>query len=238
MKFKRIIIVLLMCCFLVSAASAGWRDKLKQFLKEQELSEEKIVEGLKEALKVGTQKAVEKTGIKDGYFGNEKIKIPMPEKMQKVDKMMRKLGMDREMDRFLESMNRAAEAAAPEALSIFKNAVKEMTISDARGILKGGDHAATEFFSTKTRSALSELFKPIVTNKLEQVGSTKKFNRIIKKYNRLPLVKPTSFTLENYVTEEALDGLFYMVGKEEEKIRKDPKARVTEILKEVFSNRS
>ncbi len=238
MKHRIFALTAVFAVFVLCSVQAGWRDKLNSFFQNNELSESRIIEGLKEALKVGTEKAVQRTGIKDGYWGNEKIKIPMPEKLEKVDNVLRKIGMGKEMDKFLESMNRAAEEAAPLALDIFKSAVKDMSISDARNILKGENHAATDYFATKTREGLSGLFMPIVDKKLDETGSARLLDNIVGRYNKLPLVKPTSFELDEYVTGKALDGLFHVLGEEEQKIRTDPKARVSEILKEVFANQS
>ena len=213
---------------------AGWFKKWKEKNLGGGLSDEKIVLGLKDALKVATGNAVESTGRRDGYFKNEAIKILMPDKLRKVEKTLRKLGMDKKMDEFVESMNRAAEAAAPQAKEIFLDAVKEMTFDDARRILKGKEHEATDFFEKTTRTKLHELFLPVVEGKLEGVGATARFNDIMEDYNKIPFLSASSFELKEYVTGEALDGLFHVLGEEEKKIRTEPAARVTDILKEVF----
>ena len=203
--------------------------------KEKKLDEKTIIAGLKEALEVGTKKSVEKVSAKDGYFKNPEIKIPMPQDLKKVESGLRKAGLGNKVDEFVESMNRAAEKAAPQAKEIFIKAVKGMTVKDARNILYGGeDDAATRYFERETRTDLYGLFFPVVKDSMDKVGATKLYKYLIDKYNSLPLVEKKSYNLDKYVTNKALDGLFIMVAKEESKIRKDPAARITELLRKVF----
>lgn len=197
-----------------------------------------LVSGLKEALDVGTKNAVELVSQVDGYFANEVIKILVPEKMQKVADTLGTLGLQKQVDEFVLSMNRAAEKAAPEAISIFVGAIKEMTFEDATGILTGGDTAATEYFKAKTSAMIYEALKPVISASMEEVGVTKSFKTLTDKYFSLPFVEKESIDLDHYVTTKTLDGLFYMLGEEEKKIRTDPAARVTDILKKVFKNSS
>lgn len=193
-----------------------------------------VVSGLKEALSIGTENAVKSVSRVDGYFGNQAIKILMPEKIQKVAQVMKKVGYQKEVDDFILSMNRSAEKAAPMAVSFFVDAIKQMTFDDARKILNGGDTAATEFFKSKTSEKIYGAFKPIVSSSMNEVGVTRSYKTMMHKYESVPFVDKQSLDLDHYVTTKALDGLFVMVGEEERKIRKDPAARVTDILKTVF----
>lgn len=193
-----------------------------------------IASGLKEALSIGTEKAVGSVSQLDGYFGNQMIKILMPEKIQKVADVLRKVGYEKEVDEFVLSMNRAAEKAAPQAMSFFVDAIKGMTFEDARGILNGGDTSATEFFKNKTHDKIYNAFKPIISSSMDEVGVTRSYKEMMGKYESIPFMSKESVDLDHYVTTKAMDGLFYMVGREEKKIRTDPAARVTDLLKSVF----
>lgn len=195
-----------------------------------------VISGLKEALTVGTRNAVDNVSTTDGYFSNLDIRIPMPEKLKKAEKLLRKAGYNDQVDEFLLSMNRAAEHAAPMAVDIFIAAVSEMTFEDAYGILKGKETAATEYFREKTYNDIYGVFRPAISTSIEEVGAVKSYNKMNRKYTSLPFVKAEPVDLEDYITEKALYGLFYMVGEEEKKIRKDPAARVTELLRAVFGN--
>jgi hypothetical protein len=202
------------------------------------LSDNKIIAGLKEALEIGTGNAVNFTGRLDGFFKNAVIKILMPPKLRTVEKTLRTLGQNALVDEFVMSMNRAAEKAAPEARRFFVGALKEMTFDDARKILFGGqDTAATDYFKGKTALRIGASFKPIISRALEDVGATRKYKEMMGGLTQLPFMRKQSFDLDDYVVGKALDGLFYMVGEEEKKIRKDPLARVTSILQEVFGRK-
>jgi hypothetical protein len=196
-----------------------------------------VVAGLKEALTVGTGNAVSLVSVTDGYFSNQAIKILMPDKVQKVADVLGKAGYQKQVDEFVVSMNRAAEKAAPQAKSIFVSAIKEMSIEDAKKILNGGDTAATEFFKGKTSARLYETFKPIVSSSMDEVGATRNYKEMMGRYTALPFMKAESVDLDHHVTNKSLDGLFYMVGQEEKKIRTDPAARVTDLLKTVFGGK-
>ena len=193
-----------------------------------------VISGLKEALSIGTDNAVKNVSQVDGYFGNQAIKILMPEKIQKVADILQKIGYQKQVDDFVFSMNRAAEKAAPQAASIFVDAIKEMTFEDARKILNGGDTAATDFFKSKTHDKIYSAFKPIISSSMDEVGVTHSYKEMMGKYETLPFMSTTSIDLAHYVTTKAMDGLFYMVGQEEKKIRTNPAARVTDLLKTVF----
>ena len=199
-----------------------------------EPDESTIISGLKEALSIGTDKAVKNVSQVDGYFGNQVIKILMPEKIQNVADILRKVGYQKQVDDFVLSMNRAAEKAAPKAASIFVDAIKGITIEDASKILNGGDTAATEFFKRKTHDKIYDAFKPIISSSMNDVGVTRSYKEMMGKYESLPFMSKESLDLDHYVTNKAMDGLFYMVGQEEKKIRTDPAARVTDLLKTVF----
>jgi hypothetical protein len=199
-----------------------------------ETDESTIISGLKEALSIGADKAVNNVSQVDGYFENQVIKILMPEKIQKVADILGKVGYQKQVDDFVLSMNRAAEKAAPQATSIFVDAIKEMTFEDARQILNGGDTAATEFFKSKTHDKIYSVFKPIVSSSMDEVGVTRSYKEMMGRYESFPFMSKESVDLDHYVTNKAMDGLFYMVGQEEKKIRTDPAARVTDLLKTVF----
>lgn len=201
------------------------------------LSDVKIGSGLKEALKIGTENAVNLTGKTDGYFMNEAIKILMPEKLRTLEKGLRAVGYGPQVDEFVLSMNRAAEQAAPAAKQIFWDAIGEMTFEDASKILSGGNTAATEYFKAKTTDKLTAAFRPVVDKSMNEVGVTRQYNELVGKYQAIPFVKKETFDLDHYVVTKALDGLFLVVGQEEQKIRTNPAARVTDLLKEVFGKK-
>lgn len=198
------------------------------------VEENELAAGLKEALDIGVKKAVELVSQVDGYFAHEIIKIVIPEKMQKIAATLGSLGLQQQVDEFVLSMNRAAEKAAPAAVDIFVGAIKEMSFEDVTGILTGEETAATEYFKDKTSSSIYEAFQPIISASMEEVGVTRIFKTLTDKYFSLPFIQRESIDLDHYVTTKALDGLFYMVGEEEKKIRTDPLARVTDLLQKVF----
>jgi hypothetical protein len=199
------------------------------------LSNDDIINGLKEALAVGTNKASQKLSAADGFFKDAAIKILMPEEAKKVESKLRGIGMGKQVDNAILSMNRAAEDAAKEVTPIFINAIKGMTIQDGVGILKGGDFAATNYLKDKTTVSLTEKFRPVIEASLAKVGATKYWNTIFSNYNRFSSEKINP-DLTAYVTERALSGIFHQVSLEEQQIRKDPMARTSDILKKVFAN--
>ena len=199
------------------------------------LSDSKINSGLKEALKIGTENAVGLTGKTDGYFKNQAIKILMPEKLRGLEKGLRAVGYGPQVDEFILSMNRAAEKAAPSAKKIFRDAITSMTFEDARKILGGNETAATEYFKTKTSDKLTAAFLPTVKKATNEVGVTRQYKELVDRYQSLPLAKSESLDIDQYVVKKALDGLFLVLGEEERKIRTNPTARVTDLLKEVFA---
>ena len=196
--------------------------------------ESTVISGLKEALTIGAENAILAVSAPDGYFGNMAIRISMPPKLEKAERVLRKVGYSKQADEFILSMNRAAEQAAPQAAGIFLEAIKKMSIQKAWTILEGGDTAATEYFRENTHDSLYTLFRPIISTSMGKVGAVRSYNRMNRKYTSLPFVKREPVDLEDYVTERSLYGLYFMIGMEEQKIRKDPAARVTELLKNVF----
>jgi hypothetical protein len=199
------------------------------------LSSSEIAAGLREALEVGAKNSSGQLSALDGFFKNAAIKILLPEEAQKVEKALRDIGMGSLVDKAILSVNRAAEDAAKSAAPIFVDAIKAMTIQDALGILQGGDFAATNYLKSKTTSPLTNAFKPVIDQSLQKVGATKYWSDVFSTYNRFATNKINP-DLSAYVTGRALDGIFYQVGLEEQKIRKDPVARVTDILKKVFGS--
>lgn len=232
---KEIAIAMVMACA-CSVASAQIPD-IKSMLRSQQGSSvggERAAEGLKEALQVGTANAVKLTGRQDGYFGNEAIRILMPEKLKMVEKGLRAVGYGPKVDEFVLSMNRAAESAAPAAREIFVGALREMTFDDARRILGGGDNAATEYFRSKTSERLRASFRPVVEKSMAQAGVTQRYDDLIGRYRSVPFARGVSFDVNDYVVDAALAGLFHMIAREEKEIRTNPAARVTDLLRSTF----
>ena len=197
------------------------------------LSTAEIASGLREALRIGTQNSTGRLAAADGFFANAAVKILMPEEAKKVESTLRSIGLGSLVDKAVLSMNRAAEDAAKSATPIFVDAIRTMTITDALGILKGGDYAATNYFKDKTTVSLTNAFRPVIEKALTKVDATKYWNDVFTAYNKFA-AKPVNTDLAGYVTERALAGIFYEVAQEELQIRKDPAARVTELLKKVF----
>ena len=225
---------------LISMSYAGWKDILKQVQEsltdKHAISEDEIIDGLKEALQIGTKNTVQQVSVYDGYYRNPKIKIPLPDSVQKTEELLRSVGLSRYIDEFEVSMNRAAERAAPQAKNIFMKAIRQMTFADARQILNGHDNAATLYFKSRTYDDMQLAFKPPVHEAMTQVGVTRIYRNLNDQVRRFPFLDSFSFDLDQYVTEKTLDGLFLILSEEEKKIREDPAARVTELLKKVFGN--
>lgn len=230
---------LMMCftVFLSACKSQGFLNKAKELVKgnTSTLGNDDIVAGLKEALVVGSQKGANLLSQPDGFFANAAVKILLPPEAQKVEQTLRSVGLGKQVDEAILSMNRAAEDACKSAAPIFVNAIKGMSIQDAVGILKGSDTAATAYLRTKTTSPLTEAFRPVIESSLQKVDATKYWNTLVTSYNKLPLVKQKlNPDLSAYVTERALSGIFFQVAQEEKSIRQDPLARTSDILKKVF----
>jgi hypothetical protein len=218
-----------------SAAQLDWIFKGLGVGQQGGLSDVRVASGLKEALQIGSENAVNLTGRLDGYFRNQAIKILMPEKLQTLEKGLRMVGYGPQVDEFVLSMNRAAEQAAPFAKQILWDAIGEINFDDARKILTGGDTAATEYFKAKTTDKLVAAFRPVVSQTIDEVGVTRQYKELVGLVQTIPFIKREAFDVDYYVVTKALDGLFHVVGEEERKIRTDPTARVTDLLKEVFA---
>lgn len=238
---KPVLFVSIIMLFASISVSNAWdlnkvvKEAKEKIVKQNKGSNEATkVSGLKEALSIGTEKAVNYVSRTDGYFRNPEIKIPVPDEIKSVTDTLSRMGLNKQVEEFILSMNRGAEKAAPKAVSIFGKSIKEMTVVDATKILLGGDTAATEYFKDKTHNDLYNEFKPVITASLNDVGATKAFKALMKKADSVPFLDKTAIDLDLYVTNKSLDGLFYMVGQEEKKIRTDPAARVTDLLKAVF----
>jgi hypothetical protein len=208
--------------------------KLVQQKSSGGLTEKDAADGIKEALTNGTGEAVKLVSATDGFFGNPEIKIPFPQDAKIIETKLRQVGLGSKVDEAILSINRAAEDAGKEAKPIFISAVKNMTVKDAVNIVKGGDNAATMYLKQSSTAELSTKFQPVIKASLDKVSATKYWEDLIKAYNKIPMVQKMNPNLTQYVTDKAIDGLFVMVAKEELKIRKDPKAQTSALLKKVF----
>lgn len=231
---KKIIFVLLVSCIGLNSCDVA-QQVLNQAGGSYGLSSTEVASGLKEALTIGTENGTSALSQVNGFFGNAVIKVWMPPEAQKVESTLRSIGLGSLVDNAILSMNRAAEDAAKTAAPIFINAIQQMTIADAFGILKGGDFAATDYFKEKTTLALIQAFSPVINNSLAKVDATKYWKDVFSTYNKFA-TNPVNTDLGAYITQKAVDGIFYEIGLEEQKIRQDPAARVTDLLKKVFGS--
>lgn len=222
--------------FQASAQLNKLKDAAKKLAGGDQLSSEEIANGLKEALTNGISKGADIVSKMDGYLKNPEIKLPFPPEAQKVETKLRQIGMGAEVDKFIVSLNRAAEDAAKESKPIFVAAIKSMTIQDAAGILKGQPDAATQYLKKTTTAPLKDKFLPVVQNSLNKVNATKYYADLITAYNKIPLVQKMNPDLDQYATDKAIEGLFVMIAKEEKNIRSNPAARTSELLKKVFGS--
>lgn len=220
-------------------ARAGLNDWVKEELQKRDrgskLDPATAAAALKQALEKGAKQAVALLGQENGYFGNPRVKIPLPEKLTRLDKALRTFGQEKVADDFILSLNRAAEAAAPEAKAIFLKVIHEMSVTDAINIVRGAENAATEYFRTHTESTLRQKFHPMVAAATNRVGVTNRYKQLL--HDAGPAAKVVdlkSLDIDDYVTSKALHGLFVMIADEEKQIRQDPAARTTELLKKVF----
>ncbi len=232
-------------CFLVFIVFLCLQTVDAQFLKDAKklfnprnkgLTEKDAADGIREALVNGTGQSVKLVSVLDGYWGNPEIRIPFPEEAKDMESKLRNIGMGKKVDEFNVSMNRAAEKAAAEAKPIFIAAIKGMTVRDAITIVRGANNAATMYLKNTTSPELINKFQPIIKTSLDNVNATRYWSDLITIYNKIPLVRKMNPDLAAYVTQKAIDGLFIMIAKEELKIRKDPMARTSELLKRVFGN--
>jgi len=198
------------------------------------LSNQDAVSGLKAAIEKGAGVAVDLLGRTDGFFGNGAVKIPLPDSLKKYEKLMRGVGMGKHADELVLTMNRAAEAAVPEAKKLFTDSIRKMSVQDAKGILTGGQTAGTEYFKRSTTEQLREKFLPVVRRATAKVKLAEKYNQYAQKGVQFGLVRKEQANLDDYVTQKALDGLFFMVAEEEKNIRKDPLGAASSIIRKVF----
>ena len=240
-SIEKIFVELLVCAFCLQPpfAIAGIGDFFEEIKKAAgirgDLSNNDVVEGLKQALEIGTSNAVKSVSTGNGYYENPKIKIPLPTSIQKVKRLLLLAGYGPQVDAFELSMNRAAEQAAPKAKALFWDSIKKMSFSDARKILDGSDNAATLYFEDKTRGRLFDQFEPIVRSSMSKVGVTRAYQNLDAQVRQIPFAAGSiNFDLDQYVTNQALNGLFLTLAEEERKIRQDLAARVTDLLKQVF----
>jgi len=234
---KKILVLLILLPLIGSAQFKNLikiaKEKTTTFSKPN--NELDISDGLKEALNKGITEQVSKLMAPDGFYKNEAVKIIMPEELQKVDATLRKLGFGNLADEGIKSLNRAAEDAVKEASPIFVNAIKNMTVNDAKGIVLGADNAATTYLKTTTNTDLYAKFNPVVQQSIGKVGADKVWASIIKKYNGLPFISKVNPDINDYVTQKTLDGVYKMIAVEEKNIRSNLNARTTELLKKVFA---
>lgn len=231
MKRNSILLILFVICS--SCTVQQVQQALGGYL-DEELTQEEVIAGLKEALIKGISEGAGHASKVNGYLGNPEIKIPFPPDVQKVERKLRDIGLGNQVDKFVETLNRGAEEAAKEAKPIFVDVIKGMTLQDAWGILKGTDDAATQYLKDKTTARLTTRFQPVIKKALDQTSATRYYADIINTYNKIPLVDDVDPDLENYATARAIDGLFKLIADEEKKIRANPAARTTDLLKKVF----
>lgn len=230
MRYRSIFVL-----FVLSLASCAELSTLTQTTTPPApLTEGEVIRGLKAALEKGITEASKQASQTNGYYGNSLIKIPFPPDAEKVETRLRQMGLGGEVDTFITSLNRAAEQASKEAVDVFVGAIRQMTIEDAWGILRGEQDAATLYLKRTTTPELERRFQPIVSNALNTVNATKYYGDLVNTYNKIPLVTRVDPDLEGYATQKAIDGLFVLVAQEEAKIREDPVARTSDILKRVF----
>ncbi len=200
------------------------------------LTAAEVAEGLKEALIQGTNKGADIVSVADGYFKNPSIKILFPPDVKKVEDRLRQMGLGNEVDRFVMTLNRGAEEAAKEAKPIFVSAIRAMTIDDAFAILRGEEDAATQYLRRTTSVQLKQKFLPVIQSALEKTNATRYYSDLVSTYNKIPLVEKVNPDLDDYASDKAIDGLFFMIAQEEKNIRENPAARVTDLLKRVFGS--
>ena len=233
---RKIFLIVALACFATLSRAQLGKLKLPSDLSPSNLSESDIADGLKQALTIGSQNASQTLNKTDGFNGNPLIRIPFPPDAEKIEKKLREVGYGPKIDAFVTSLNRAAEQAAVEAASIFTNAIKQMTLTDAEGILKGSDTAATHYLRQNTYGSLYSAFQPPIKSALDNNNVDKQWTELTSIYNKIPFVKPVQTDLIAYTNSRALQGVFVTVAGEEQKIRTNPAAQTTDLLKKVFGN--
>lgn len=229
---KKILVFLIIFQF---SGCAELQQVVNQLPQGGALGNEEIASGLREALNMGVEKQVSKLTLEDGFYKNELVKILLPEELQKVDKTLRDIGLGTLADEGLKVLNRAAENAVSEATPIFIDAVKGITFNDAKNILLGDDNAATSYLQQGTETKLYDKFNPIIKGSFEKVGADKIWSNLITRYNNLPLTNDVNPDLTDYVTQEALTGVYTMIEVEEKEIRTKISSRTSDLLKKVFA---
>ncbi|WP_298348323.1 DUF4197 domain-containing protein [uncultured Dokdonia sp.] len=232
---KKIIAALVLFSLVSCAELQGVIDSLPTETGTSGISNQMIGSGLKQALDFGIDKQVTKLTSTDGFYKNELVKILLPEELQKVDKTLRAIGLGSLADEGIKALNRAAEDAVSEATPIFVDAVKQITFNDVRTILLGTDNAATQYLEGKTNTALYNKFNPVIKNSFAKVGADQIWTNLITKYNDLPLTNNVNPDLTDYVTQQALQGVYTMIAVEEKEIRTKTQSRTTDLLKRVFA---
>jgi hypothetical protein len=227
-----------MLCASYAGCSSDWvKQQVDEYRSHgQGLDTQTIAAGLKQALEIGSGRAASALGKVDGYLKNPPVHIPVPDQLQRAESLLRKMGAGKYADQFVTSLNRAAEAAAPKAKPILVDVIRNMTFEDAVGILRGADDAATQYFRRHSQDRLTAIFRPVVARTTSDVGVTAYYKRFVQKAAGTGLVDTRGLELDDYVTRKALDGLFYMLAQEERRIREDPVARTTELLRQVFGS--
>lgn len=247
---RKLTSALLVSAALASTPSvAGWGDLvedvkktggelLKQTLEaDSKLDTDTLINGLREALVIGSERAIKLISAEGGFLNDPEIRVPMPGLLEQLASPLRKFGMAEQVDQFEQSINRAAERAAPQATEILVNTIKAMSFEDVRGIYQGADDAATEYFRQKAGPQIAELFKPEIDKALGEVGATRYYNDLADQAAKLPLIgKEINTDLSNHVTDAAISGLFTKLAAEEKMIRENPTARTTELLKQLWGN--
>lgn len=236
---RTIIVTMILSVALQINVEAQLIKSLKKMVEQPSsgsLTEEEAASGIREALIKGTTTGVETVSKLDGYFKNPEIKIPFPPEAKEIEQKLRAVGLGNKVDEVVLSINRAAEDAAVEAKPIFISAIKNLTLRDVFNIVKGEKDAATRYLKVNTSQQLADQFRPRIETSLEKVDATSYWDDVITSYNKIPFVNKMNPDLAEYVTEKAIEGLFLMIAREEERIRKDPAARTTELLRKVFGN--
>ncbi len=238
MNTKTVLLLFLFIGTLFTGIKAQFLDDAKKLLNQGKsgLSEKDAADGIKEALEKGTGEGVKIVSKMNGYFSNPEIKIPFPPNAREIESNLRGIGLGNKVDEAVLAFNRAAEDAAKSAQPIFVSAIKKMTVTDAVNIVKGNKDAATRYLERTTSQELKANFMPVIKTSLDKVDATRLWEDLIKVYNQIPFVKKQNPNLPEYVTDMAIKGLFVMIAKEELRIRQDPVARTTELLKKVFGN--
>jgi len=241
----RLVILLCLCTALAACTETGWQQTGLDILNQingngqagAPLSAGEIDAGLREALRIGSERVVSRVGRVDGFNADSAIHIPLPKKLADARDFARRFGLERSFDEVEVKLNRAAEIAAPKAKTLFWQAIREMRMSDVRTILEGPDDAATRYFEGKMSPELARAMRPVVDASLNEVGAIRSYNQAVKEYNAIPLAPRIEFDLSGYVVQRGMDGIFHYLAAEEEAIRHDPLKRTTQLLQRVFGGR-